>query len=75
LEIFENSANHGYVTNNRYRDWGTSNGFYPIVRLAQLHHIDINGWYERLLSLNKHDRRELVGDADNQHNRWVSAEP
>jgi hypothetical protein len=43
LEIFENSANHGYVMSNRYRDWGASNGFYPIVRLAQLHHIAING--------------------------------
>jgi hypothetical protein len=32
LEIFENSANHGYVTSNRYQDWGASNGFYPIVR-------------------------------------------
>jgi hypothetical protein len=75
LEIFENLANHGYVTSNRNRDLGASNGFYPIIRLAQLHHIAINGGYERLLSLNEHDGRELVKDADNQHNRWVGAEP
>jgi hypothetical protein len=75
LEIFENSANHGYVTSNRNQDWGASNGLYPVIRLAQLHHIAINGGYERLLSLNEHDGRELVGDADNQHNCWVGAEP
>jgi hypothetical protein len=75
LETFENLANHGYVTSNRYQDWGASNGFYPIVRLAQMHHIAINGGYERLLSLNEHDGRKLVGDADNQHKRWVGAEP
>jgi hypothetical protein len=43
LEIFENWANHGYITCNRYQDWGASNGFYPIVRLAQLKHIALMG--------------------------------
>jgi hypothetical protein len=75
LEIFENSANYGYVTCNRYQDWGASNGLYPIFRLAQLKHIAINGGYNRRLSLNERNGRELIGDSDNQHNRWVGAEP
>jgi hypothetical protein len=54
---------------------GASNGFYPIVRLAQLKHIAINGGYDRLLSLNKRDGRKPIGDTDNQHNCWVGAEP
>jgi hypothetical protein len=74
LEIFENLAKHGYVTGNRNRDWGASNGFYPIIRLLQLHHVAMNGGYAKLLSLNKHDGHELVGDAENQHVCWVSAE-
>jgi hypothetical protein len=75
LAKFENSAECGYVTSNRNRDWGASNGFYPIIRLSQLHHVAINGGYARLLSLNEHDGHELVGDADNQHVRWVGTEP
>jgi hypothetical protein len=38
LAIFETSARHGYVTSNRTRDFGAANGYYPIIRLAQLHH-------------------------------------
>jgi hypothetical protein len=75
LKIFKNSANHGYVTGNRNRDWRASNGFYPIIRLSQLHHVAINGGYARLLSLNKHDGRKLVRDADSQHVCWVCAGP
>jgi hypothetical protein len=75
LEIFENSAKHGYVTGNRNRDWGASNGFYPIIRLSPLHHVAMNGGYARLLSLNEHNGRKLVGEADNQQVCWVGAEP
>jgi hypothetical protein len=75
LEIFENLAKHGYVTGNRNRDWGASNGFYPIIRLLQLHHVAMNGRYARLLSLSRRDGRKLIGDADNQHVCWVGAEP
>jgi hypothetical protein len=65
LEILENSAEHGYVTGNMNGDWGASNRFHPIIRLSQLHHVAMNGGYARLLSLNEHDRQELVGEADN----------
>jgi hypothetical protein len=74
LAKFENSAECGYVTSNRNRDWGASNGFYPIIRLAQQYHVAMNGGYARLMSLNKHKGRELVREADTQHVRWVSAE-
>jgi hypothetical protein len=75
LEISENSAKQGYVTGNRNGDWGASNKFYPIIRLSQLHHVAINSGYARLLSLNEHEGRELVKDADNQQVCWVRAEP
>jgi hypothetical protein len=75
LEIFDNSAKHGYVTGNRNRDWGASNRFYPIIRILQLHHVAMNSGYARLLSLNERDGRKLVGDADNQHVLSVGTEP
>jgi hypothetical protein len=75
LEIFDNLANHKYVTGNRNRDKGGSNGLYPIIRILQLHQVAINSGYARLLSFNKSDGRKLVGDVDNQHVCWVGTEP
>jgi hypothetical protein len=75
LEIFENLAKHGFVTGNRNRDWGASNGFYPIIRLSQLHHVAMNVRYARLLSLNGHKRARARWRSNNQHVCWVGAEP
>jgi hypothetical protein len=34
LSTFEAAASMGYVTANRMRDWGSANGFFPVVRGA-----------------------------------------
>jgi hypothetical protein len=75
LATFENLAKHGYVTGNRYQDWRSINGFYPIIRLLQLHHVSMNSGYAILLSLSEHEGQELVREADSLHVFWVSAKP
>jgi hypothetical protein len=75
LATFEAAAMHGYITKNRMRNWGAANGFFPVIRLAQRHHIAAHGGYARLVSLSLDDAEELVDKADKTHNRWVGAEP
>jgi hypothetical protein len=43
LATFEAAAMHGFVTKNRMRNWGAANGFFTVIRLAQLHHIAAHG--------------------------------
>jgi hypothetical protein len=66
---------HGLVTTNRMRDWGAANGFFPIIRLTQLHHVAAHGGYAILISLSLEGAREFVDEADRAHDRWVGAEP
>jgi hypothetical protein len=66
---------HGFVTKNRMRNWDAANGFFPVIRLAQLHHIAAHGGYARLVSLSLEDAEEFVDEADKAHDRWVGAEP
>jgi hypothetical protein len=75
LALFEACANHGYVTANHTRDWGSTNGLFPVVRLSQLHHISANGGYARLLTLSMADAREFIKEGDTAHDRWVGAKP
>jgi hypothetical protein len=51
LATFKTSMRHGYVTSNRTRDFGAANGYYPIIRLAQLHYVSALGRYVRMLTL------------------------
>jgi hypothetical protein len=75
LSIFEASAEHGYVTGNRFRDHGAANGFYPVIELCQLQHVSMHGGYARLLSLSLEEAKTLVGQGSALHERWVGAEP
>jgi hypothetical protein len=75
LATFEAAAMHGFVTKNRMRNWGSANRFFPIIRLAQLHHIAAHGGYARLVSLSLEDAEEFVDKADKAHDRWVGVEP
>jgi hypothetical protein len=75
LAIFETSARHGYVTSNRTRDFGAANGYYPIIRLAQLHHVSPLGGYSRMLTLHPNEVKHFIDKADAQHDCWVGAEP
>jgi hypothetical protein len=75
LTTFKAAAMHGFVTENRMRNWGAANGFFPVIRLAQLHHIVAHGGNARLVSLSLEDAEEFVDDADKTHDRWVGVEP
>jgi hypothetical protein len=66
---------HGFVTKYRMRNWGAVKGFFPVIRLAQRHHIAAHGGYARLVSLSLEDAEEFVDEADKVHDRWVGAEP
>jgi hypothetical protein len=67
LATFKYQAGHGFVRANRTRDWGAANRFWPVIRLAQLHHIAAHGGYARLLTLNRKDVRKLLKEGDNLH--------
>jgi hypothetical protein len=73
--MFETSARHGYVTSNRTRDFGAANGYYPVIRLAQLHHVSALGGYARMLTLHLKEVKHFIDEADAPHDRWVGAEP
>jgi hypothetical protein len=65
----------GYVSANRMRDWGSTNGFFPVIRLSQLYHVSAHGGYARLVSLSQANTQRLVVEGDEDHDRWVGAEP
>jgi hypothetical protein len=67
LATFEYQAGHGFVTANRTQDWGAANGFWPVIRLAQLHHIAAHGGYARLLTRDRNDVRKILKEGDNLH--------
>jgi hypothetical protein len=75
LASFDYQAGHGFVTANRTQDWGAANGFWPVICLAQLHHIAAHRGYARLLTLNRNDVRKILKVGDDLHDRWVGAEP
>jgi hypothetical protein len=75
LATFEYQAGHGFVTANRTRDWGAANGFWPVIRLAQLHHIAAHGGYAGLLTLDRNNVRKLLKEGVDLHDTWVGARP
>jgi hypothetical protein len=53
LTIFEEAAATGFVTKNRFRPEGAGSGYYPVITLSQVRHIDSVGatpgcWPSRL---------------------------
>jgi hypothetical protein len=57
LAIFEEAANLGFVTRNRFRTEGAAAGYYPILTLGQVQHVDNMGGYSRLLAIGGRRRR------------------
>jgi hypothetical protein len=66
---------HGYVTSNKTRDFSAANRYYPIIRLAQLHHVSALGGYARMLTLHPNEVKHFIDEADAQHDCWVGAAP
>jgi hypothetical protein len=75
LTIFEEAANLGFVTRNRFRTEGAASGYYPILTLGQVRHVDNMGGYSRLLAMDVADAERLIDKGARLHTEWVGAEP
>jgi hypothetical protein len=75
LTIFEEAANLGFVTRNRSRTDGAASGYYPILTLGQVQHVDNMGGYSRLLAMEVADAERLVNEGARLHTEWVGAVP
>jgi hypothetical protein len=75
LALFEDTARLGWVTCNRFRQEGCASGFFPILTLPQVRHVDNMGGYLRLLSVSIPDAQQLVTEGIKLHQKWVGAEP
>jgi hypothetical protein len=75
LYIFEEAATTGFVTRNRFRMEGSASGYYPIVTLGQVRHVENMGGYSRLIPMEVDDAERLVDKGAQLHTGWVGAEP
>jgi hypothetical protein len=75
LAIFEEAANLGFVTRNRFQTEGAAAGYYPILTLGQVRHVDNMGGYSRLLAMEVADTERLADEGARLHTAWVGAEP
>jgi hypothetical protein len=74
LELFEEAAGLGWVTENWFRKEGAASGFYPIVTLPQVCHINNMGGYSRLMAMEVGKAEELDDKGARLHTQWVGAE-
>jgi hypothetical protein len=75
LALFEDLADVGWVTTNRFRQERSASGFFPIITLPQVHHIENTGGYSRLLAMSIPEAQELVDKGIILHTMWVGAKP
>jgi hypothetical protein len=75
LYIFKEAATVGFVTRNRFRTEGSAAGYYPIVTLGQVRHVENMGGYLRLMAMEVADAELLVNEGAQLHTEWVGAEP
>jgi hypothetical protein len=75
LQLIEEAAGLGWVTENRFRKEGAASGFYPVVTLSQIRHIDIMGGYSWLLAMTDEEAMHLTDEGALLHSQWVGAEP
>jgi hypothetical protein len=75
LELLEEAAGMGWVTENRFRKEGAASGFYPVLTLPQIRHIDNMGGYSRMLAMSVKEATQLTEEGAQLHSQWVGAEP
>jgi hypothetical protein len=75
LALFKDSADVGLVTPNRFRHEGSASGFFPVITLPQVRHIENTGGYLRLLPMSIREAQELVDEGIILLRKWVGAEP
>jgi hypothetical protein len=75
LTLFEDSADVGWVTTNRFWQEGSALGFFPVLTLPQVCHVKNMGGYSRLLAMSIPEAQELVEEGILLHTKWVGAKP
>jgi hypothetical protein len=65
----------GWVTENQFWKEGAALGYYPIVTLPQVRHIDNMGGYSSLMVMEIKDAEDLADEGARLHTQWVGAEP
>jgi hypothetical protein len=76
LALFEDAADVGWVTTNRFRQEGSALGFLPVITLPQVRHVENTGGYSRLLVMSiPEEAQELVTEGIVFHTNLVGAEP
>jgi hypothetical protein len=65
----------GFITINCFRTEGAAAGYYPMVTLGQVRHVDNMGGYSRLMAMEVADAECLVDEGARLHSAWVGAEP
>jgi hypothetical protein len=75
LVLFENSAELGWVTSNCFRPERSASGFFPVLTLPQVCHIENMGGYSCLLAMSIPEAEELVDEGILLHTKWVGAKP
>jgi hypothetical protein len=75
LALFEDTARVGWVTSNPFRQEGCASGFFPILTLPQVCHVENMGGYSRLLAMSIPEAQKLVTEGIELHQKLVGAEP
>jgi hypothetical protein len=75
LDIFEEFATLGWITENRFRLDGAASGFFPVVTLPQVRHVENMGGYSRLLNMTCIEAEDLADEGARLHTKWVVAKP
>jgi hypothetical protein len=75
LTIFEEAAAMGFVTKHRFRPERGGSGYYPVLTLAQVRHVDNMGGYYRLLALDAKEAEDLTNEGARLHTQWLGAKP
>jgi hypothetical protein len=71
LALFKDSADMGWVTTNCFRQEGSASGFFPVITLPQVCHIENTGGYLRLLAMSIPEAQELIDEGVILHTRFV----
>jgi hypothetical protein len=87
LTIFEEAADMGWVMENRFRPEGAASGYFPVLTMWQVRHVDNLGGYSTLLTVARaascpsraadgiKQAEEMEDEGAAQHTKWIGAEP
>jgi hypothetical protein len=75
LALFEDVAQFGWVTENRYRPEGCAAGFYPVITIPQVRYKESMCGYATLMALSVKDARAMTDKGIQLHIKWWVQNP